>query len=242
MFKKYEKQYEDVFTNEKTTKKCNLELVSTDVGMSVDEYMLKIRNEMEEFHVEIFNRLVKLTWLFRRFCYRGRRRKHLGSQGYDLDGSFGVFMRRYVGFDQRTITRYYLYRKVISYFDDFFPGFDIGNPFTEEYEYPYKYMKMDMLFLVYQMPERLDLLKIGEERKMNLTQFEDYVINYIKCYNEEHGAVYDYCFWNGGSPYIKYERKKVQTGGILPGAKGILPGQCVSTEPSSEGDEGNAKS
>lgn len=214
-FKEFPKEYEDVFTNEKTLKKCNVNLVSTDIDMDINAYITKLHNTMSDFQSVTYDYLIKIVWLLRRFCYRGRRRRHLGTNGIDLDASFAIFMRRYVGYDARYITKYQVNQKVIGYFDDFYSDFDINNPFEVRYEYPYKHVTFEMLALVYQMPERLELLKISEDRKMGYTEFFDYIINYINCYNDKNGIIYEFVFSKHAMPYIKkYEGKKIKTGDV----------------------------
>lgn len=210
-FEDFPKEYEDVFTSERSLKKCKINLISTDIGVDINTYISKMHNTISDYQDIMFDYLVKIIWLFRRYCYRGRRRKQLGLNGIELDGSFAVFMRRYVGFDPKVVTKNYINLKVSTYLDDFFPDFDINNPFECEYRYPYKHMRFEMLVLVHAIPERLDLLKNGESRKMGYTEFFDYVINYINCYNDKHGHTYDFIFANYHCmPYIKkYEGKEV---------------------------------
>ena len=209
-FKEFPKEYEDVFTAKRTLKKCNINLITTDIDMDINSYIAKMHNTMSDFQTMTYDYLVKTVWLFRRFCYRGRRRKYLGQNGVELDGSFAVFLRRYVGFDARVITKNYVNQKVISYFDDFYPDFDISNPFEMDFPYPYKHMNFEMLALVCNMPERLDILEACERRKMGYTEFFDYIINYVNCYNDEHGETYEVVFSRLCLPYIKkHERKEV---------------------------------
>ena len=77
----------------------------------------------------------------------------------------------------------------------------------QKYEYPYTYMTFDCLFLVYQMPDRLELLKIGEERAMGYSTFVDYIFNHVLCSNEESDTEeYKIMYpFNNLPPYIKYE-------------------------------------
>jgi hypothetical protein len=51
-------------------------------------------------------------------------------------------------------------------------------------------MNLECLYLVYQMPEKMELIEHGENSKMSFSIFVDYVINYISCYNEEHSNTY----------------------------------------------------
>ena len=208
-FEDFKKEYEDVFTSERALKKCRIERVSTDIGISSDEYQNMLRSTINEFQLFLYDYIVKIMWLFRRYCYNGKRRIPMRSNGWMLDGSFGVFMRNYVGYDCRFITDYNVFKRIISYFDDFYIDFDISNPFKGKYEYPYEYMNLECLILVYAMPERLELLKRGERRKMKYLEFVDYVINYINCYNEKHGRKYIISdnFRRGLSYYVTIDKK-----------------------------------
>ncbi|MCH8348368.1 MAG: hypothetical protein IH901_07765 [Proteobacteria bacterium] len=131
-------------------------------------------------------------------------------------------MRHYVGYDNKVFSKDVLYNKVATYLEDFFPDFDMSNPFKNKYEYPYKYMNFECLMLVYKMDERLDLLSIGESKEMSLTRFTDYIINYIYSYNDEHGDTYLFKFTPRILPYValneNYVRgKKIQARRVLRG-------------------------
>jgi len=242
-FENFPKEYEDVFTNNRTLKKCKIDLISNDIDMDINTYISKIHNTISDYQHVVFGYLVKIIWLFRRFCYRGRRRKQQGLNGIELDGSFAVFMRRYVGFDMKIISKSYINQKVITYFDDFFPDFDVNNPFECDYEYPYKHMRFEMLILVHGMPERLDLLKNGEEKKMGYVEFMDYIINYINCYNDKYGKTYEFIFAKTTMPYIKkYEEQKIQTGNFPRRKSRLLQKQRVSTKPTPKSDASHRKS
>jgi len=192
-FKEYPKTYENVFTSERTQKRCDIDKVSVDFrkgsNRDIDVFQVDFRSEIKKLQIETFNHLVKIEWMYRRFMYDGMRRKRYGN-GHYIDRAFGIFMRNYVGFDSKLISDNKLYNIVIGYIDNFFSDFNIGNPFTEEFKYPYEYINFEHLVLVYKMSERMELLKVGEKRNMNYTVFLDYVINYIMSYNEEHGEKY----------------------------------------------------
>jgi len=199
--KNYPKKYENLFSGNKTLIRCNIDDVSTDDGTSLDVYNLLIRNTVIEYQRVVFDYIVKVTWLSRKFRYMGMKRNTSGhTSGCKLDGAWSVFMRYYVGVNLRMFTANDIYKKVVIYFDDFFPDFSLNNPFKVKYEYPYKYMLFEHLLLVYQMDERLELLKYGEENKMAYVNFLDYILNYINCYEEEHGRKYIF-FINTRIPY-----------------------------------------
>lgn len=191
MFKEYEREYEKVYTdNKRNNRKCKLEQVSpyNSNPQNTALYIEKFRKEAREFDLDTFGHIVKLTWLSRRFCYGGKRRVENRRNGVYLDGAFGVFMRYYVGHDTKFVTanRETLV-KVASYLDDFFPNFDEGDPFCEDYAYPFEHLSLSCLVVVYQMDERLDILRACERRKLTYSEFLDYVINYIECLNAELG-------------------------------------------------------
>jgi len=209
-YKRYDREYEKVFTNEKVIKKrCKLEEISSFNNVPKDntEYIGLLRETIGGMQKEVFDYMVKYMWLVRRFCYKGKRRKNLSANGIHMDGAFGVFMRNFVGFEGRLMLNTFgSGGKIAGYLDDFFPNFDEGNPFEEHYEYPYKNITLEHLILVYQMPERLDLLNDAENAKMSYTKFLDFVLNYISCYNEEHGEEYIFIFSSAFMPYIKFTK------------------------------------
>jgi len=210
--KNYERQYERVFTGDGLIrKKLKFENISVynNIPDSVDKYQNLYRKTLSDFQKEVFDYLVKLFWLMRRFCYSDRRRIAFRGNGFYMDRAFGAFVRNYIGFDNRFwFSGYSPFNKIVGYLDDFFVNFDEGNPFEENYEYPYQYMNFEHLTLVYQMPERLELLKYGEENKIGYAEFLDYVLNYISCYNEEHGDTYSFIFSNSFMPYIRVIKNK----------------------------------
>lgn len=206
-FEDFEKQYEDVYTSDKGLARCDFDKVSTDIGLSLAEYAVTFRQFLQQQQATVFENLVKIVWLSRRFMYNGRRRKKLGQNGWNLDSAFGIFIKRVVGYDAS-----FFYSShgtaVASYLDEFFSDFDINNPFDNKYDYPYKHMTLECLSLVYKMKERNELLKRGESRKMTVPEFYDYVINYISCYNEKYGDTYKFSFQHWAPRYIQILNKK----------------------------------
>lgn len=202
--KSYSRQYEKVFTDrQRIDKSCRMDKVSIlDNTPSIDNYVKQLKDTISSYEKTLFDHLVKVAWLVYRFCYFGKRRRYLGKNGMILDRAFGLFMHNYVGYSSKFVFSYNgPHPRIVSYFYDFFPNFLDGNPFEQEHKYPYQYMNLECLCLVYQLDERLELLQQGEEKKMGYSEFKDHVLNYINCYNEEHGKTYDYKFW--APDYIK---------------------------------------
>ena len=217
--KEYPKKYEEVFSGERTLKKCNINNVMSDNGWDGYEYAKIFKKEVLDFQKVIFDKLIKSVWLSRRFVYGGKPRLLKNGNGCWLDGAFAIFMRNHVGVDNRMIFRNDMFSKIRTYIDDFFEDFDARNPFEEKMKFPYEYITLEYLIIVYQMDERLDILNIAEEKKMSYAEFLDYVVNYISSYNEEHNEEYpEYVFGLSQAfmPYVqviknkKYEGRKTR--------------------------------
>lgn len=202
--KHYPKQYEDVFGTERSLKKCDIDKVSIEgLDWGVERYQMEMRNLMRDYQLMTFDRLVKLVWLVRKFRYDEMTVDLNKSNGQYIDSAFAIFMRHYVGIDWRLITRDFIFSKIISYFDDFFPDFDINNPFESKYEYPFKHVWFEHLVFVNQMDERMELLQQAEKKGMSYIDFLDYLTNYIESYKEEHGPKYEFTFPGMTFWYIK---------------------------------------
>lgn len=185
-FKDYPQRYEKRFSSDRTLKNCNFDDVSTDFNINNEEYKKKMGKLYFNFQKDIFDYLVKMQWLKRRFCYRGTMREKDGQNGFFFDSAFCVFVRNFIGVEPRMLVLSREYMKVISYFDDFFPNFNIENPFKIKYKFPYKNITMDFLLTVYQIPCRLKILDAVEKKKLSYAKFLDFVFNYISSENERH--------------------------------------------------------
>jgi len=205
--KNYPKSFEDVFTSDRSINKCQMDKVSTDINLNGDDYRDLMRETYHAFYRDIFDNLVKVSWLSSRFCYDGKNRERKRYNGVYLDSAFGVFMRHHVGVESRLITRDHAFYHISSYFPDFFPDFHVLNPFEKKFEYPYKHITLEYLVYVYQMEERMELLAKAEEEKMRYTEFMDYIINYISSYNEELGEqYYEITLSHVYMPYVKVKK------------------------------------
>lgn len=198
----YKKQYEDVFGSKRNLKKCDFTKVSSTDGLNYVAYGKQLRQRFKKFQKDIFDNLIKTEWLFRRFCYRGKTRNKKWSNGANMDAAFGVYIRSFVGYDNRMVSKDQFYTKIRSYFDEFFPEFNSDNPFKKKYRYPFKYMTLECLVVVYAIKERMELLKYCERKKMSYVKFLDYIINYIYSYNDDVG--YHYYEWKFTFTYIPY--------------------------------------
>lgn len=206
-FKEYEKQYEDVFTSEGALTNCDLSKISNDKGWELSEYMNTFRGFLKETSNMLFNIIIRFHWMQRRFFYNGYQRKKVGWNNFRTDNAFATFTRHYLGMNHSMIISAFYYNKVVSYIENFFPEFDEHNPLKESelYQFPYKNITIDFLTIVYQMPERLELLNIAERENMSYSKFLDYMLNYVSCYNEEHKKdIYTFIYSRACPPYIRY--------------------------------------
>ena len=202
----YEDRYEKVFTEQKNfSGRCDINEVSpfNNVPLNTTLYLDEFKNEMKAFEIDTFNHLVKISWLRRRFCYRGERRIRNGSNGQVLDTAYGLFIRNFVGYETKFLFRSG-FSKIITYMDDLFSNFDEGNPFKEDYKYPYKIVTLSHMILVYQMKDRMELLNYADKNKLTYVKFLDYIINHVNCYNEElKKNEYEFIFSSNFIPYVK---------------------------------------
>lgn len=205
-FKNYPIEYEKVFSGRRINQHCDVTKVSAfnDIPGNPAIYIKMFRDSAKKFQDDLFDNLVKLAWLRSRFCYNGKHRL-ARDNGWWLERAYGIFMRKYVGLSSCTIFfSRVITSPIVSYFKDFFPNFVEGNPFEEKYEYPFKYMSLDCILLVNIMPERMYLLRHGEKNKMEYVEFMDYVINYTKCYNEEHDDKHEFVFSQNNFNFIRH--------------------------------------
>lgn len=138
---------------------------------------------------ELWRMMVEILWLSLHFIYRGKRRKSLYANGDWYDKAWGYYMRGVVGYPNQSLTRSVWFYRIASYLNDFYPDFLSRDPFVDPdyFRFPYATVTIDHMHLVYQMPDRFDLLRIADERKMNFDEFFDFVVNHMMCLNEASG-------------------------------------------------------
>jgi len=209
--KKYNKTFEDYFSAERSLKYCD----STKIEISGYESLSEFTNFFGKFLIktneELWMMTVKLVWLFNKFTYRGKKRKKLHANGHIIDRAFSLYMRQYVGFDTRCITRSPFFYRFQSYFKDFFLEFDDNNPFTnpELYEMPFKNVPIDILSVVFMLPERLDLLATINLAGLPYNQAMDWLLNWSLCENESLGVVaYQFMLVPSTPVYIRFNKKQ----------------------------------
>lgn len=205
--KHYDKRYEDVYSSQRVQSAASLGNISNAMGISNQSFVELSRDVWRGVYRQFFDSAVRIIWLSHQYVYKGRQRKVTGKNALTDEYSYASFMDNVVGIGGKAFRVSNLYRKIITYIDDFFPQFSEFSPFEnpEYFEFPYKHVTLDFLMVVYQMPERLELLALAEKQKMTYAKFVDYVINYIYCYNEEVGKnLYIFMRTDNVFPYVKY--------------------------------------
>jgi len=181
--KEYKKTYENLYRTERIKRRFRIDRISAE-GMSLESYVHLFSSEARAYYRDLFQHLVRIAWLMRKYRIDGRRRSNM----FWDNEMFSYFMKILVGYDAWMLKKFNSYGIAIaSYFDDFFPDFEINNPFKSKYKYPYYYMTLDCLVFVKNITERMELLAVGEKKKLKYVDFIDYVANHILCYNEENG-------------------------------------------------------
>lgn len=162
----------------------------TTEDLSVDEYVGSFKKLLKDHSSYLFDSYVKITWMKNKFHYKGKQ-----LMGYNpawsgrLEYVFSRFLRRVIGNDVRFFARDFLYSKVRSYFHDFFPDFYLYDPYKDKdyYKFPFKNLTMEFLGVVYQMDDRIEMLKYADKQHMTYATFLDFVINQVYSMNEELG-------------------------------------------------------
>lgn len=181
MLKHYPKTFEDAGRYRDIS-----ELASSTYG-SLDALSNKMRAFFREYYQETWLHHVRYTWLERRFVSRGRRRvSRAGESSYD-SVIYSQFMRFTVGHTQQPISQNFISRVLNSYLPQFYPDFDLHDPFKEVdyYKFPYQNIGLGHMCLVYQMHNRLELLEYAEKNKMPFGEFYNWAINWALSYNED---------------------------------------------------------
>jgi len=211
--KEYKKEYQSLYAGKRRESMFKRSKVDFKEGgpQNLDEYVKLIKDTLWKSELEYFDGIVKNSWLKTRFIYNDMSKEYVSdSICFALNAAIAFVYKNLAGFDSGGLYSTRMWPSTInSYLPDFFPDLKYGNPFETKYEYPYKVMNLECLHTVSKMDERLELLKIGEERNMTYAEFLDYVINYYKCLNDElEEKKYSFVFNKNKMPYVKKINKK----------------------------------
>lgn len=187
VFPKEMEDYERVYTDKRYLSKFNINRLQKPPGFdSIKEYEDTLRVFFKTKSVELWNSIVQTEWLFSNFKYLKKNGEVMAHTNVTSRVAFDVFTSSFIGTGYSFLISSFYYGKIKGYFKDFYPDFYKRNPFKDpkSYAFPFKNIPIDYLIVVYNMPERLDLLKIADEKDMQRGEFLDFIINYIGKYNE----------------------------------------------------------
>jgi len=71
-FKEYPKEYEDIYSSERSLKNAPIERMSNTIGLTNFQYATMFHNFGRDMFIRIFDDLVKFVWLNTRFTYNNR--------------------------------------------------------------------------------------------------------------------------------------------------------------------------
>jgi len=217
-YKEYPKVYENVFTSEGCLAKFSPIEMQTDYPEGPVAYMAKFKSWFREFDLTLWKIATEYYWLQCKFMKDNIKKFKHGRVNMRQDAAYATFIKHYIGNSYQLLTSTFIFSKIVTYFGDFFGHVEDSNPFTNPdfYKFPYERISLAHMALVYQMDERLELLKIAENKGMSYYEFMDFVINYINCVNDERQQKVFTLYRpmtssNGGNYYVQYH--------FRPGAK-----------------------
>jgi hypothetical protein len=188
----YPKTYENIFRDKDKLTDETLAQFGSTVG-SVDEYIKMCRDFYRQADVMVFDMVVRSVWLDQQYTFNGRRRMRRGLNGYKTDWLYGTFMKSVVGVSTKIVTKTLAFKSTASYLKELFPEFSKRNPFTdpEYYKFPFENVGLSQMAFVFQVHNRMEMLRYAEEHPMTYTEFVNWACNQVFCYNDEVGhAVY----------------------------------------------------
>lgn len=213
-FVDYPKEYENAFCSDDKIKVHSKSKMTTDYPGGFDEYERFFKKFMKKMSEDRFLEIIKYYWLQRRFHFSGKPKNKYIMNNHALDSAFSFFCRYYLGTSHTVMFGSFMFYKVLQVIVEWYPDLDNHNPFTEPsyYKWPFKNVTIDFLTVVYQMPERMDLLNMADKKNMSYNQFLDYVINYIYVYNTKHSDEYDVFSLvykhRGFPPFVRFNTKR----------------------------------
>lgn len=150
-----------------------------DTQISLEQAANEYHEMMWSIQRRLFSVLMKAEWLDRHILYNNEAvplKNH--RRGMVFNTALKKFWTDYIGFSRSFLIIDY-FRDIRSYADDFFPNFDEINPLEYDFPYPFEYMTLECLLLVYKLPDRMILLREGEDKKLSMLEFQDYLLAWM---------------------------------------------------------------
>lgn len=210
VFPKNMLDYEKVYTHEKYLSRFDMDRLQKPIGYKdIKEYKLALRSFLLNKSSQLWDDIVQTEWILSRFKYLCHDKQRV-SKYANAHVALNIFTKQFVGVGFSFLTNTFYFSKIKSYFKELYPDFHKGNPFEDpkKYAFPFKNISIDYMLLVYQMPERMDLLRHASEQNMPFSVFIDFVINYIGKFNDtEPKDVYAFVRLSHYPLYVKRLKK-----------------------------------
>lgn len=191
-FKEYPRTYEFVYKKQLVKQDSFKPERVKILDIEIPDYIKFIQDYTNGWERILWTHYCTLFWIEGRFEYNGRNKYKYKKK--DIKPGTAIpwvgFLKHYVGTNNKIMTLG-ISAVIYSYIRELVPNADTKTELSDfDIEFPYKFIGLSHMFLVYQMPERNELLKIADDRKMAYWDFLEYIINYISCYNYEYGKQY----------------------------------------------------
>lgn len=205
----YPKEYESVFCTEENFKKHDINFMTTEHPDGWEVYKASFKNFFKDLSNETFQQYIRYFWFQRKYAFKGISKKKYMGNGHSVMLSYSFFCRHYLGSNNSVFLKSFMFYKVLTFIIEWFPDIDDHDPAIEPeyYKWPFKNITIDFLTVVYQMPERMDILRLADERDLSYLEFLDYVVNYVYVFNERHknNNIYSFVYKVLDSPpYVRY--------------------------------------
>jgi len=183
--------------------------MSTDHPEGWDVYQGSFEKFFKDMSKETFMQYVKYFWFQRKYIFRGYSKKKYMGNCWVTDLSYAFFCRHYLGTNHTVFLKSFMFFKILTYIQEWYPDIDDHDPAVEPeyYKWPFENITIDFLTVVYQMPERMDILRLVDERNMSYLEFLDYVVNYVYVFNSKHKNKNIYSFvykYTETPPYVRF--------------------------------------
>lgn len=200
--KMYQKVYEDLMRDSKFWQNSSVDSAHG----TLEELTTQFQDFLNKTYRDLHHIALCYLWLEKQLLFNGERRIRRFRSAKSFDVLFARYMNEMVGRDQATLTRSRWFQLTAAIAWEFYPDFFKHNPFEnpEYYQWPYEYVGLDFLQMVYQMDEKKELLDYAEKKRMKFRDFKNWVTNYALCYNDEQGEIkYEVTVGNDRMVYIR---------------------------------------
>jgi len=188
--KKYEKIYEDVI---KTSDTRHKQFKSTKFylpeGLKIKDYAKYIDSFAHEYSKTFFTLYAKFFWI--QWAFGAKKGGRIDTGNNLVNNTNRKYIQRNIVGHELNIFMDGDFYWLNEYMKSMFPKLIYKKPevIPVECVYPFKNITLEFMQVVYQMEDKMELLKYADERDMKFCDFCNYVVNHALCINDEIGRV-----------------------------------------------------